>query len=408
MPRMWRFATLAVVAAGTLPSAGPSSAPTPQLLALTHATVFDAVSGRARHDRTVVIEAGRIRAIQGVDKAIPAGARIVDLRGAWALPGLIDAHVHLRDDESARRALRGGVTTARSLGVDRFVDVGMARRQAAGAKDLPEVIAAGYHVRPQLADSFFLDFPALRRLASGVSDAAAVREVVRANASRGVRFIKVMATQRAGTPDTDFRWRALGDGELAAAASEARKLGLAVAAHAHTDEGAAAAVLAGARTIEHGTMASPATLRQMRSRGACLVPTLSFWADMAGPGGEYDHPRLAERARATFPNARMTVARARRASVTIAAGSDMRYDRVSPFGLVDELMLLQRSGLSPVEALRAGTSNAAACIGVGARTGSLRPGMEADLLIVDGDPTKDLSRLRLPRMVINDGVIVDR
>ncbi len=404
---MRRSSLVALLAGGTLLGARSPVTPPPQLLALTHANVVDGLSEAAKHDMTVVIVGRHIQVIQGARKTIPDGARIIDLKGAWVIPGLIDAHVHLRDDESAKRALRAGVTTARSLGVDNFVDVGMAQRHAAGDKNFPDVISAGYHVRPQLAEAFFVDFPKLAHLRSGVRGPHAARQVVRANASRGVAFVKLMATQRAGTVETDFRGRALGDGELRAAIAEARRAALPVAVHAHTDEGARAAILAGARSIEHGTAASLRTLRLMRGRGVCFVPTLSFWADMASSGGEYDHPALAARARAMFPIARLTVARARRARVTIAAGSDMRYDRSSPFGIADELMLLQESGLSPREAIRAGTGHAAGCLGIHKRTGSLRPGMEADLLVVGRDPTKDLSALKAPRMVINDGTIVE-
>lgn len=317
-----------------LAALSPAAAP-PPALALTQANVLDGVSARAHRNVTVLIEAGRIRAIVPSGLPVTGDVRVIDLNGAWVLPGLIDAHVHLRDEESAKRALRAGVTTARSLGVDHFIDVKMARWHAAGAADLPEVIGAGYHVRPRLADAFFADFPALERLKAGLADADATREAVQANASRGTTWIKVMATQRAGTAYTDFRRRALRDDQLYAATAEAKRLGLPIAAHAHTDDGVRAAVLAGVRTIEHGTAVSRTTLRLMRARHVCLVPTLSFWVDMAAPGGEYDHPALAARAREMFPIAKRTVTQARQARVTMIAGSDMRYDQTSPLGIAD-------------------------------------------------------------------------
>ena len=123
-----------------------------------------------------------------------------------------------------------------------------------------------------------------------IAGSAAVRKVVQANARRGAQVIKVMATERAGTAETDFRRRALNDEELRAAVEEAARAGLGVAAHAHTDDGAHAAVLAGAKTIEHGTMMSESTLALMRQRQLCFVPTLSFWADMAEPGGNIMAP----------------------------------------------------------------------------------------------------------------------
>lgn len=376
-------------------------------LALAHANVRDGVSAKPHRDVTVVIEAGRIQAILPSGSRVPGDVRVIDVNGAWVLPGLIDAHVHVRDEESAKRLLRAGVTTARSLGGDHFVDVKMARRHADGVADVPEVIGAGYHVRPRLADAFFADFPALAHLEAGLTDAHAAREAVRANASMGVAWIKLMATQRAGTADTNFRLRALRNDQLAAATAEAKRHGLPVAAHAHTDDGVREAVLAGVRTVEHGTAVSPGTLRLMRARRVCLVPTLSFWADMAAPGGEYDHPALVARAREMFPIAKRTVSQARSARVTIIAGSDMRYDRTSALGIADELMLMRQSGLDGHQVLRAATSQAAACLGVGNRTGSIRAGMEADLVVVGGDPIKDLSVLKRPEMVINDGTLVE-
>lgn len=398
-----RYPWVALLAAGTLPGATPSILPS---LALANANMVDGESARSYRNVTLLLEAGKIRAILPAGSSLPDGVRVIDLNGAWVMPGLIDAHVHLRDEESARRALRAGVTTARSLGVDHFVDLRMTRRHAEGADDLPEVIGAGYHVRLRLADAFFRDFPELAYLKAGLSDADAVREAVRANASRGVAFIKVMATQRAGTADADFRLRALSDHQLIAATTEAKRYGLPVAAHAHTDDGVRAATLAGVQTIEHGTAVSPSTLRLMRARKVCLVPTLSFWADMGAPGGEYDHPILAARAREMFPTARRAVSQAVREHVKLIAGSDMRYDRSSLMGIADELVLMRQSGLNAHQVLRAATSVAASCLGVGNRTGSIRPRMEADLIVVDGNPANDISVLKRPRMVINDGAIV--
>ena len=405
---MRHFLTV-LLGAATLVVAAPSPAvAAPPALALTRANVLDGVSDRAQRHVTLLIEGGRITAILPSRSQLPGDVQVVDLNGAWVLPGLIDAHVHLRDEESARRALRAGVTTARSLGVDHFIDVKMARRHAAGAADHPEVIAAGYHVRPRLAAAFFTEFPALAHLKAGLADADAARDAVRANASSGVAWIKVMATQRAGTPDTDFRLRALSDAQLSAATAEAKRDNLLVAAHAHTDDGARAAVLAGVRTIEHGTAISPNTLRLMRVRRVCLVPTLSFWADMAAPGGEYDHLALAARAREMFPIARSTVRNASHVRVTIIAGSDMRYDRTSRLDIADELVLMRQSGLSAHEVIRAATSQAATCLGVGNRTGSITAGMEADLVVVRGDPMKNLNVLKRPHMVINNGVLAWR
>lgn len=404
---MW-ITLLAAAGAATLFQASVDALPPPgepSALVLTNANLIDGISSRPRRGVTVIIRAGRIAWVGPLESAHLVNARVIDLGGRWLLPGLIDAHVHFRSLESARTALRSGVTTARSMGVDYFIDVRIAGLHRAGAADLPHVVAAGYHVRPRLSDAFFTDFPGLGQLRTGLGDPSGVRQVVRAMVSRGVQVVKVMATERAGMADADFRRRALSDEELRAAVEEASRAGLDVAAHAHTDDGARAAILAGVRTIEHGTLMSRATLALMRQRRTCFVPTLSFWADMREPGGEYDAAALSARARAMQPRARETVAAAARLGVRIAAGSDMRYDDFSPYRLADELIELTRSGLSAMAAIRAGTATAAACMGLRNLTGSIRPGLEADMIVVAADPTRDVSALRDPVLVINDGVV---
>ncbi|MCA1617978.1 MAG: amidohydrolase family protein [Acidobacteria bacterium] len=385
------------------PAASQSTA---EVLVLRRASLIDGISARPLRDMTVVVRAGRIQSISRASVRVPAGAKVIDLGGRWLLPGLIDAHVHLRDLDSAWAALRSGVTTARSLGVPRFADIDIRQRHRAGASDLPDVVAAGYHVRRRLAQEFFLDAPQLSRMAGGIHGPEDVRQAVRVIAGRGADVVKVMATERAGLLETDPLRRVLNDEELAAAVAEARRANLPVAAHAHSDEGARAAVLAGARTIEHGTLLSGGTLALMRKRGICLVPTVTFWRDMMDPGGEYDDPKLAARAEELLPRVRETAALAWKMGVRVAAGSDMRYDASSARVLADEIAELVGAGLPPMEAVKAATSAAAGCLGIGGRTGAIRPGLEADMIVVERDPLKDVRALRNAVMVINDGHIV--
>lgn len=392
-----------------LASAGAAAEAPPQVLVFARANLIDGVAAQPLRNMTVVVRDGRIERVSEGPVDPPAGARVIDLDGRWLLPGFIDAHVHLRDLASARTALRSGVTTARSLGVSHFVDVGIRELHRAGAADLPDVIAAGYHVRRRLAEEIFLDSPPLHRLMRGVSGPDDVREVIRALAGRGVNVIKVMVTERAGMPETDPLRRVLTDEELAAAVDEASRAGLPVAAHAHSDEGARAAVRAGVRSIEHGTLLGETTLALMKERGVCFVPTLSFWLDMLEPGGEYDNPALAARARTLFPRLRETIALAWKMDVKLAAGSDMRYDADGGRRIADEIAGLVASGMPPMGAIRAATSTAAECLGVEGRTGAIRPGLEADLIVAGKDPLADIATLRDLVLVVNDGrVVVDQ
>jgi imidazolonepropionase-like amidohydrolase len=376
----------------------------PRPIVITNATVIDGVAAEPVRNATVVVRDGKIERIVAGRIDAPAGATVIDLKGRWLLPGLIDAHAHLRDLSSARVALASGVTTARVLGVDHFADVGIRELNRAGVADVPDVLAAGYHVRPRPADAFFLDVPQLADLmAGGVTGPESVRRMVRALIARGADEIKIMATERAGLPDTDPRKRVYSEAELAAAVDEAKKAGRGVAAHAHGDEGAAAAVRAGVRTIEHGTYLSDETLTLMKARGTCFVPTIATVIDLIDPSGDYDNPMLSVRGRAMLPRVRDAARRASRMGVKVVAGTDTDYGPRSTRRVPDEVAELVQVGMSPMDAIKSATSVAAQCLGVDQRTGTVRAGFEADLVAVDRDPLADVGALRDVVLVVNNG-----
>ena len=396
---------LALLAALLL-SAAPGAAQTTEDrgLVLIHANVIDGVSATPAMDATVTIASGRI---QRIDRAAaPDGATVVDIKGHWLLPGFIDAHTHVGDLDSARRAARSGVTTMRVLGVDHFADLGLRELNHAGVADVPDVIGAGYHVRPHPASAFFLDFPQAAPMLGGLRGADDARWMVRALASRGVNVIKVMATERAGTPDTNPRVRVFTDEELAAVVDEAKAANLKVAAHAHGEEGAAAAVKAGVTSIEHGTWLNDDTLRLMKERGAYLVPTLVATHDLAEPGGDYDNPVLQIRGRAMLRRAQDMVARAVKIGVKIVAGTDTGYLARSNDRMPDEIVALGEAGVPALDALKAGTSLSAELLGVGDRTGTIKAGYEADIVVVDRNPLEDIHNVRDVLVVINNGRVI--
>jgi imidazolonepropionase-like amidohydrolase len=334
---------------------------------------------------------------------------VLDLKGRWLLPGFVDAHAHLADLGAARRALASGATTVRCLGVNHFVDIGFRELNHAGVADIPDVVAAGYHVRPRPAEEFFLDMPKMNDLMRGVSGTESVRRLVRAMIDRGAGVIKIMATERAGLPDTDPRKRVFTDDELAAAVDEARKSGVYVAAHAHGDEGAAAAVRAGVRSIEHGTYLSDQTLAMMKERGAYLVPTIATVLDLIDPGGDYDNPVLSVRGRAMLPRLRETTTHAWKMGVGIVAGTDTGYGPASSRRIPHEILELVNIGMSPMDAIKSATSVAAACIGIDKRTGSIKPGMEADFIAIERNPLEEITAIQDVIVVINNGrVAVNR
>jgi imidazolonepropionase-like amidohydrolase len=147
---------------------------------------------------TLVLRGGKIASVG--TGAPPAGVKRIDMNGKYVLPGLIDCHTHLSTLAAARAALESGVTTVRTAGVSNYADVGLRELVRQGAVAGPDVVAAGYQVRPRLAEEVFLSDPSLANLMGGVEGPDAIRRVVRMNLSHGVDCIKVLATERAGTP----------------------------------------------------------------------------------------------------------------------------------------------------------------------------------------------------------------
>lgn len=378
-----------------------------QDLVLTNANVIDVTDGSVTTGATVVVTGGRIVSIDEGGGAGPAEARTVDLAGRYLAPGLMDAHVHVGSSADARRALLTGVTTMRSMGASHYADVGMRELQRAGHAETPEHLAAGYHVRPQMAEAFFQDHPDLGHLDGGaVTDVASVRAVTRAIVSRGVDFVKTNATERAGLPDTDPRKQLYGEAEIATMVEEAERAGIGVAAHAHGDAGGRAAVAAGVRSIEHGTYLSETTLRMMADRGTFLVPTIAIVRDLTLAGGDYDNAVLNIRGRHMLPRVQSMAATAHRLGVRIVAATDTGYGPNSTTTLAHELLELVTVGLTPLEALQAATTSAAELFGVEDHTGRIEPGLEADLIVLERNPLLDIGTVQDVLMVVSDGKVV--
>lgn len=399
-------AALFAVRFALLPVGVQAQQPTGPLV-LRHATVLDPAQGQPINDATVIVVGGKIERIATGAVQEPAGAQVLDLGGRYLLPGLVDAHVHIGSLDAARRALMSGVTTARSMGVSDFADVGLRELAARGVVDAPEIVAAGYHIRPQPDPALFLDHPELGDLMKApLHGPDALRRVVRAMLQHRVQVIKVLATERAGTPETDPRKQVYSEDELRAIVEEARTGNIPVAAHAHGDEGARAAMLAGVKSIEHGTFLSDSTLKIMARRGVFLDPTLAIQNDLLEPGGDYDDPGLQIRGRFMVPRAHQMVASAHQLGVKIVTGTDTGYGPNSVVRLSHELEELVSCGLTPLEALKAATVAGAELLGVQARTGRLAQGLDADLIVVERNPLEDIRTLEDVLLVVNNGKVV--
>ncbi len=375
-------------------------------LLLENALIVDGVGNTARR-ATLLVRDGKIEAITpDSPEQVAEGVERIDLSGLYLLPGMIDAHVHISDPAQARAALHSGVTTARSMGVSHYADVGLRELIRRRAVQGPEMLAAGYHVRPWLAPPFFLNSPQLSHLMGGLKGAADYRLAAQANLERRVDFIKVVATDRAGLPDTDPRRPIMSEEEIRAVVELAGRSDIPVAAHAHGDVGARAAVAAGVRSIEHGTYLSRDTLELMRQRGTFLVPTLAVVKDLIQPGGDYDNTVLQIRGRHMFPRLCSAVREARALGVPVVAATDTGYGPASILRIQHDLLELVQCGLSPAEAIAAATVQAARLLGIEQRTGRIAPELEADLVAVDRNPLEEIGNLQDVLLVISDGEIV--
>lgn len=375
-----------------------------RVMVITNAQLIDGARGAFANNATVVIRDGKIAEVVTGGFTAPAGAEVIDARGRYLLPGLIDAHTHVSNFAAARRALESGVTTIRSASTSNYQDVSLREAVRNGVIPGPDVIASGVFVSPDLGESMLAD-PRLTKIAGRVTTEAAMREVVRINLEHGVDYIKTRGTERAGLPQTDPRKQTYTATELGWVVSEAAKKGVPVMAHAHGDEGAYAAVQAGVKSIEHGTFLAESTLRLMKEKGVFLVPTYITVVDLTQPGGDYDDPILTTRGRFMLPVLGETVRRANRLGVRIATGADTNYGEESLSRVSGEVASFVELGLSPLEALRAATTTAADLLGLGDRVGQIKAGFEADLILVESNPLTDIRALGDVLVVVSNGRI---
>jgi len=388
-------------------AAQPTPSPSAEPLALINANIIGVRDGRVASRSTIVIRNARIESI--APGAPPAGVRAVDLRGKFVLPGLIDAHTHASDFAAFRRALESGVTTVRSAGVSHYVDVGFNQLVKNGVVAGPNVISAGYHLRPQMASEAFLGDPQYADLMPGVTTIEKMRRAVQLNLSHGVEWIKILATERAGTADTDPRKQVYTEDEIRAIVQEAATHNVPVQAHAHGDEGAMAAVKAGVRSIEHGTYLSDATLAEMKRRGTYLDPTYTTVVDLTEAGGDYDLPALQIRGAHMLPRLRDTIVRAHQLGVAIVTGGDTGYGPNSLIRIGQEVGHFVEMGFTSLEALQSATIRNAEMLRLEKSIGVIESGFEADLIAVEKNPLEEITTVQDPLLVISNGrIALDR
>lgn len=383
-------------------------------------TVFDAVSGDVIRDGVVRIEGDRIAAV-GRAATVERGGRdvpVLDATGRFVLPGLMDCHVHLlapatpdyatrglkelvpytvlRGAVNARRMLEAGFTTVRDVGANGYGNIALRQAVAEGLVPGPRILAAGHSlsVPGGHGDPYFRPEVRVQRdgLVNGPDEARrAVRQLVKMRAD----VIKLLVTGGVMTDGTDVGALQWTPDELRAAIGQAHQLGRRVAGHCHGAAGVKEAVRAGLDTVEHGTLLDEEAIALMKRHGTWYVPTMVAGHHICAGGTAAGIPDYAvDKARQVAERGAASVRQAHEVGVRIALGTDCG----TPFNVAGanglELELLTRHGLSPAEALLAATRQAAEALGVEAEVGTLIPGKQADLVVLDGDPLADIRVLQ--------------
>ena len=396
--------------------------------------LIDGIADVARHDVDVIVDDERITAVvphgaprPDVPGPVPGAVApvVIERAGATLLPGLIDAHAHYTFDPTegsiatiARRtdaaillaaaanaalALHAGVTTARGAGSIRNLELVLARAIAAGQMPGPRLVAAGSAIGITGGHGHQFGIEA----DGEVELARAVRRMV----GDGAEVIKIVASEAAMLTTTGLAPGAMVHGdleltepEIAAIVGEARRHGLRVMSHAQGPESIVASARGGVDSVEHAWLADRAAIEVLAASGAFLVPTLVVTdvnRDLPGLT-----PIQRERQDLIERRHRASCEAAIELGIPIATGTDTGEVGVTADLVWREIALLHDHGASAMAAIRAATSAAARLLGLDTEIGSVQPGRLADLVLVDGDPLADLTRLAAPNLVMQGGRVV--
>ena len=375
-------------------------------------------TGRPPIDQGVVlIEGERIKAVgRAADIGVPDGAQVIDCGAQTILPGLVDAHTHasiipglgnqsgqllhpiatqvLRAVGNLRADLKAGVTTARLVGEEHFIDIDLRAAVAEGRIPGPRLLVA---TRPITASN---GHGATVTLSDGADE---IRKHIRENVAAGADLIKLFMTGGISSKGTTSRWYAYSREEVEVCVDESHRNNKPVAVHAHGGPGVRICIEAGVDTIEHGKLCDLDDFVEMRRRGIWLV------TNNAVSG----HPDGIEKGDAHEPSIMAKLVESRQLSQenfrnVLASGVKWALGTDSMHGLMWwEIAKVVEWGADRHDAILAGTRRAAEAIGMGDQVGSLEPGKLADVISVDGDPLADIACLQRVGMVFKVGRRVD-
>jgi imidazolonepropionase-like amidohydrolase len=383
---------------------------------------------------TLIIRAGKIEAVRDGFVEPEAGAKVVDLRDQFVLPGLIDSHVHIFSDDdkvrsrmefpnrdiednmvigidNARRTLEAGFTTIRDLGSDIRSVTALRDGINGGLITGPTIVAAGRAIAVTSghgdgSNNLNRDLAEVahqhgENVCNGAEDC---RRAVRSQISQGADVIKFTATGGVLSNVAGGLGAQMFDDEMKAVVETAHMFGRKVAAHAHGTDGIAGALNAGVDSIEHGTFGTPQTDALFKKTGAYFVPT------MLAPKTALDQARAGARSRNSLEKAEIAAKaamenhkRAIASGVKIAFGTDTGVSAHGDNG--KEFALMVSVGMSPAEAIKSATVNAADLLGRSASIGTLEAGKDADIIAVAKNPLSDVTELERPTFVMHRGVL---
>ncbi|MBI2230164.1 MAG: amidohydrolase family protein [Deltaproteobacteria bacterium] len=395
------------------------------IVALEAERMIDARGGPPVEPAVVVVEGERITAAGSPAQIkVPEGAKRIALGARTLLPGLIDAHVHLKGWRSAnpndilitphplaalraaadcRRLLHAGFTTVRDCGGC----LGPHLRDAIAAREIPGPrILTAYRGLSQTGRvetvTWAADIRPLRQEVDGVDDC---RRVVREQIGLGADLIKVSITGRVYAPQSDPGQTAYTLEEIRAVVDEAHRMGRRVAAHAQATQGIKNGILAGVDSIEHGIYLDQEACDLMRERNTALVPTLAYFHRIATLGESHGSPAYAVRKAREVVEAHMnSFALALRMKLRIGMGTDFEGSPLFPHGENGmELELMVQGGMLAGDVIVAATANNAAILGIEKKVGTIATGKIADLIAVPGNPLKEISLLRRVEFVMQGG-----